>query len=72
MGYGIGLELKEAALAITEKNERTVELHMVFMVSLNLEGLTRGQKGITWPLALSDVVSVESGGPVVLTSGVSK
>lgn len=32
MGYGIGLEFREATLVISEKNERKVELNHTYLV----------------------------------------
>lgn len=72
MGYGIGLEFREITLAISEKNERKVELNQTYMVQISTENLSNGQKGMNYAVSIADVVLVCSAAPQVLTQNVPK
>jgi nucleosome binding factor SPN SPT16 subunit len=42
LGYGIGIEFRESALLINDKNDRVVEKNLVFFVQFAVENLPNG------------------------------
>ncbi|CAD8117267.1 unnamed protein product [Paramecium sonneborni] len=71
-GYGIGLELKEPFLAISEKSTHVVAKNEVYFVQVTLENLPNGQKGITYTITVGDVIVVTNGAANVTTNQIPK
>ena len=65
IGFGMGLEFKESAFNVTEKNEKKFETGMVFNVSISLSGLrnedekSRGEQPEEYAMQVSDTVLVK-------------
>ncbi|GMH36216.1 hypothetical protein BSKO_04084 [Bryopsis sp. KO-2023] len=79
IGFGMGTEIRETSLSLTENNERIVRPGMVFNVSLGVTGLEWPKKSgkklpKEYAFVIADTVVVQEGGkaPEVLTIGCPK
>jgi nucleosome binding factor SPN SPT16 subunit len=71
MGASIGVEFWERLMVLSGKNDRKVEVGMVFNLAISVSGLTN-QKGKPYAIALADTISVEAKENRVLTASVRK
>lgn len=69
-GFGIGLEYKENPLVISEKNDKTFETGMSFLIVCAFKDLKVGDK--KYALILTDMVIVTKEGPEVVSNDAEK
>ena len=58
-------------MAINAKNEKTVEVGMVFNITVSLNGL-KAKNGMDYAIMIADTVIVRSNGPEVITARIPR
>ncbi|KAF8163125.1 FACT complex subunit SPT16 [Crassisporium funariophilum] len=69
LGFGMGIEFRDAAYILSPKNARLLRKDMIFNLSLGFTGLS-DSSGQKYALNLVDTIKIDSGKASLLTEGV--
>eukprot|EP01118_Nematostelium_gracile_P011535 TRINITY_DN4109_c0_g1_i4.p1 TRINITY_DN4109_c0_g1~~TRINITY_DN4109_c0_g1_i4.p1 ORF type:complete len:781 (+),score=207.84 TRINITY_DN4109_c0_g1_i4:750-3092(+) len=74
-GFGMGIKFQESEYIINSRNDKTIQLGMVFNLSIGFQGLETqfsDPKRKTYAVLISDTVAITPEGPECLTEKISK
>ncbi|KAK4702875.1 FACT complex subunit SPT16, partial [Phenoliferia sp. Uapishka_3] len=69
VGFGMGLEFRDAAYTLGPKCGRTIKANMIFSLTLGFNNIPTGKGDAVYALSLIDTVKVTKNGGTVLSEG---